>query len=93
MPGKSGKIVVYVTSMHAVRETFEQCQFVLQTLRNHQVVFTSKDIYLHPDYSEELRLRLGDPDNITVPQVIVKLGSLNTFRHGWKLAGMVFQYR
>ena len=75
--------------MQAVRDTFEQCQYVLQTLRNHQVVFTSKDVYLHPDYSEELRLRLGEPENITVPQVIAYLVQMVGMLA--PIEGMVFQ--
>ena len=61
-------MVVYITSMPAVRETHEQCQRIVLVLRAHQVAFVAKDIYLHPDYNEELRLRLGEP-TLTVPQV------------------------
>ncbi len=61
-------MVVYITSMPAVRETYEQCQRIVLVLRAHQVAFVAKDIYLHPDYNEELRLRLGET-KLTVPQV------------------------
>ena len=60
---------MYVTSMKAVRETFDDCQNVISILRSHQVAFVAKDIYLHPDYNEELKLRLGDPGQLTVPHV------------------------
>lgn len=68
MPGQRGKVVVYITSMRAVRETFEQSQSVVQTLRAHQVAFVTKDVYLHPDYNQELRLRMGETKYM-VPQV------------------------
>lgn len=68
LPGGRGKVVVYVTSMQAVRKTYEQCQSILQILRAHQVAFVAKDIYLHPDYNEELQLRLGET-KLSVPHV------------------------
>lgn len=74
-----GKVVVYVTSMQAVRETFEQCQSVIQILRAHQVAFVAKDIYLHPDYNGELQLRLSD-EKISVPHV-----SMHAYYYEWSI--------
>jgi len=68
-PGQRGMVVVYVTSMQGVRNTYEQCQKIIQILRGHQILFLAKDIYLHPDYSKELKMRLGDSTPLAVPQV------------------------
>lgn len=66
--GRRGQVVVYVTSVQAVRSTYEECRRVVQILRNMHVAFQQKDVFLHPDYRKELmeRLRVDKP---TVPQV------------------------
>ena len=68
--GKRGQIVVYVTSVQAVRSTYEECRRVVGILRNMHVTFQQKDVFLHPDYRKELaeRMRIDKP---TVPQVSV----------------------
>ena len=66
--GKRGQVVVYVTSVQAVRSTYDECKRVIQILRNTHVMFQQKDIFLHPDYRKELTERLGGKTP-TVPQV------------------------
>ena len=68
MEGKRGQVVIYVTSVQAVRSTYEECRQVVQILRNMRVDFQQKDIFLHPDYRKELMERLAT-DKPTVPQV------------------------
>lgn len=67
--GKKGKVVVYTTSIKAVRETSENCRRVLHTLQAHRIDFTVKDVNLHPDYSKELSERLQG-SSFTLPQVM-----------------------
>ena len=61
--------MLYITSVKAVRSTHEQCKQVLHILRSHRVLFASRDVFLHPDYSRELAERMGQPKNVTLPQV------------------------
>eukprot|EP00118_Oscarella_pearsei_P004363 m.18559 g.18559 ORF g.18559 m.18559 type:complete len:242 (+) comp27677_c0_seq4:491-1216(+) len=68
--GRGGKIVVYMTSLSAVRETYQQCRVVLLILRAHRVKVSQKDIMLHDEFHDELKERLGRSE-ITVPQVFV----------------------
>ena len=68
--GKKGRVVVYVTSIKAIRETSENCRRVLHTLKAHHIDFTVKDVNLHPDYSKELRERLHN-SSFTLPQVSI----------------------
>ncbi|XP_065846174.1 glutaredoxin domain-containing cysteine-rich protein 1-like [Oscarella lobularis] len=68
--GRGGKIVVYMTSLSAVRETYQQCRVVLLTFRTHRVRVQQKDIMLHDEYHDELKERLGR-DDVVVPQVFV----------------------
>ena len=70
MDGKRGQVVVYVTSVQAVRSTYEECRQVVQILRNMRVAFQQKDIFLHPDYRKELMERLVT-DKPIVPQVSI----------------------
>ena len=72
--GKGGKIVVYITSIQAVRETYEHCKQVVQVLRGHKVQVTLKDVFLHPDYGKELYKRL-ECDTVQLPQVSALLHS------------------
>ena len=68
--GQRGKVVLYTTSVKAVRATHERCKQVTHILRSHQICFTSKNVFLHPDYSKELAERMGnDPKDISLPQV------------------------
>ena len=68
-------MVVYVTSVQAVRSTYDECRQVVQMLRNMHVAFQQKDVFLHPDYRKELTERLGI-DKPTVPQVSISMTGL-----------------
>ena len=65
---RKGKIVIYMTSLTAIRETYSHCCTVLEIIHNHNVRYQTKDIYLHPKYKKELKERLQSR-KVTVPQV------------------------
>lgn len=65
---RKGKIVIYMTSLTAVRDTYSQCCTLLEIVHNHNVRYQTKDIYLHPKYKKELKERLQSR-MVTVPQV------------------------
>lgn len=68
-----GKIVIYTSSLTAVRDSFEKCRMVQQILRNRMVKFEEKDIYLAPEYGNELKERLAGMHNpLKVPVVFLK---------------------
>lgn len=62
-------MVLYTTSVRAVRKTHEMCKEVLHILQAHQVALTVKDVFLHPDYAKELSERMGSNSRETLPQV------------------------
>eukprot|EP00117_Sycon_ciliatum_P007525 scpid70073/ scgid2099/ Glutaredoxin domain-containing cysteine-rich protein CG31559 len=66
----AGKIVLYTTSMKAVRGTHGECIKVTRLFGALRVKFDVKDVLLHPDFMDELQERVDDPD-ITVPQVFI----------------------
>eukprot|EP00911_Craspedida_sp_UC1_P001344 UC1_evm2s1012 len=65
-------IVVYMTSLQAVRSTSLACDKILKLFRNAHKKVRVKDIHLHPDFASELRERYpawGGADD--VPQVFI----------------------
>ncbi len=66
--GRRGQLVVYVTSLQVIRDTYASCKQVLQILKGTRIQFIQKDVYLHPDYGQELAERLGS-DSPPLPQV------------------------
>ena len=70
--GRQGKVVLYVTSVQAVRETHELCKQAVHILKSRRVVFLQKDVFLHPDYGRELSERMEreeEDERIALPQV------------------------
>lgn len=66
-PGGENALVVYTTSLHGVRRTFEDCNRARSVLESHRVVFDERDVALHGEFLAELRELLGEGTN--VPQV------------------------
>lgn len=69
--GKRGKVVLYMTSIKAIRKTHERCKQILLLLQAHQVALTVKDVFLHPDYGKELHERMSGFKDISLPQLFV----------------------
>ena len=63
-------MVLYTTTVKAVRKTHEACKQAEQVLRGHQVALRVKDVFLHPDYSKELSERMENRRDISLPQVL-----------------------
>ena len=59
-----------MTSVQAIKETHELCKRVVHCLRARKIHFTTKDVFLHPTYGEELNERMGGfSKNVKLPQV------------------------
>lgn len=67
---EDGKVVIYTTSFHGVRSTYEECKYVLSVFHNLRVKVEEKDIYVHKFYHNELEERL-QKRCVAVPQVFV----------------------
>lgn len=63
--------MVYVTSLHTVRATFEDCRYVLDLFHNLRIRVTTKDIYVSQFYHSELEGRLAHSGHISVPQIFI----------------------
>eukprot|EP00042_Codosiga_hollandica_P044265 m.432617 g.432617 ORF g.432617 m.432617 type:complete len:593 (-) comp56750_c0_seq1:137-1915(-) len=66
---QDGRVVIYLTSMQAIRQTYSECQAILQIMYNMSVRLNIKDISMHPDYAKELETRLS---GAKVPQLFFK---------------------
>ena len=60
---EKGRLVVYVTSMGVVRDTFQRCQKVKQILRTLLVKFDERDCYMNRSIQDEIRERLQHQNN------------------------------
>ncbi|KAL5219028.1 hypothetical protein ABZP36_019712 [Zizania latifolia] len=61
-PGGERAVVLYTTSLHGVRKTFEDCACVRRLLEGLRVAFLERDVSMHAQYRDELRALLLDLD-------------------------------
>lgn len=64
------RVVVYRTSVRAVRKTFEECNAVRGVFLGHGVAIDERDISMHGEFREELRALMGGPT--PVPRVFIR---------------------
>lgn len=69
---EQGRVVVYVTSMGVVRNTFQRCHKVKQILRNLLVKFDERDCYMNRSIQNEIRHRLPNFNQLALPQVFLE---------------------
>ncbi|RLN22469.1 electron transporter [Panicum miliaceum] len=72
--GADRRVVLYFTSLHVVRSTYEDCRAVRAILRGLRVSVDERDLAMDPRYLEELSAllpRLASPRRVTLPQVFV----------------------
>ncbi len=63
-----GKLVVYLSSVQAVKETYSNCQEIRKILQRARVVFEERDVSLDSSFNKELQARLP---GAKVPQVFL----------------------
>uniref|UniRef100_A0A0E0L9K3 Glutaredoxin domain-containing protein n=1 Tax=Oryza punctata TaxID=4537 RepID=A0A0E0L9K3_ORYPU len=59
-PESARRVVVYLTSLRGIRQTYEDCCATTAILRSYGVRVDERDLSLHAGYKDELRAALGD---------------------------------
>lgn len=71
---EKGKVVVYITTLGVLRETYARCVTVRQILRTLMIKVDERDVFMARDNQMELMDRMGfqSTEEIVVPQVFVE---------------------
>ncbi|KAI4370463.1 hypothetical protein MLD38_018816 [Melastoma candidum] len=70
LPGTEDRIVLYFTSLHGIRRTFEDCYAVRMIFRGFRVWVDERDVSMDLEYKKELQSVLGER-KVTLPQVFI----------------------
>uniref|UniRef100_A0ACD6AP18 Uncharacterized protein n=1 Tax=Avena sativa TaxID=4498 RepID=A0ACD6AP18_AVESA len=76
-PESAGRVVVYLTSLRGIRQTYEDCWAASAILSSYGVRVDERDLSMHAGYKDELRAALG----LATP------GLPQVFVDGWHLGG------
>ncbi|KAF8009941.1 hypothetical protein BT93_J0808 [Corymbia citriodora subsp. variegata] len=82
LPGTGDRIVVYFTSLHGIRRTFEDCYAVRTIFRGFRVWVDERDVSMDLEYKKELQSVLGEK-KVSLPQVFIGgtyVGGADTIR-------------
>ncbi|KAH7656306.1 Glutaredoxin-related protein [Dioscorea alata] len=69
--GGGGKVVIYMTSLRGVRETYNECKEVREIMRSYKVRVDERDVSMDRGFKEELNEVLGKEGG-RLPSVFVK---------------------
>ncbi|RLN11893.1 hypothetical protein C2845_PM09G08600 [Panicum miliaceum] len=58
-PESAGRVVVYLTSLRGIRQTYEDCWSTSAVLRGYGVRVEERDLSMHAGFKDELRAALG----------------------------------
>ncbi|CAL5037666.1 unnamed protein product [Urochloa decumbens] len=58
-PESAGRVVVYLTSLRGIRQTYEDCWSTSAILRGYGVRVDERDLSMHAGFKDELRAALG----------------------------------
>ncbi|CAM8961969.1 unnamed protein product [Rhodiola kirilowii] len=70
-PGGSDTIILYTTTLHTIRKTFEDCQSIRFLLQTFKVEYFERDVSMHAEYRGEMCRVLGD-EKVVPPRLFVK---------------------
>ncbi|XP_076925369.1 uncharacterized protein LOC143588176 [Bidens hawaiensis] len=79
IPGSEKRVVVYMTSLRAVRSTFEACRIVRSILHGFRVPIDERDLLTDSSFSDEIRkimAQIGqgkrDDKRVPLPRVFIR---------------------
>lgn len=65
------RVVLYFTSLRAIRKTYEDCCYVRLILQGFRIFVDERDVSLHAEYRHELQRLLGT-ERISVPMLFIR---------------------
>ncbi|KAH7442594.1 hypothetical protein KP509_03G095700 [Ceratopteris richardii] len=68
-PGGENKVVLYFTSLRAVRRTFRNCALIRSILQGLRVHADERDVWMHSNFRKELTDIMGK--NVPVPRLFI----------------------
>ncbi|CAN6202017.1 unnamed protein product [Urochloa humidicola] len=68
-PESAGRVVVYLTSLRGIRQTYEDCWSTSAVLRGYGVRVDERDLSMHAGFKDELRAALGSGDGGRPPRL------------------------
>ncbi|KAI3786798.1 hypothetical protein L1987_40779 [Smallanthus sonchifolius] len=73
LPGSEKRVVVYMTSLGAVRPTFDACRAVRSILQGFRVAVDERDLSMDSSFREELQkiMSAGGRSNLGLPRVFI----------------------
>lgn len=75
IPESEKRIIIYTTSLHVIRSTFEACRSVKSILRSFRVPIDERDLSMDSNYLHELQSIMADDDGektkLTLPRVFI----------------------
>jgi glutaredoxin len=74
-----GKLVVYTTTMRAIKATANACDSVRRMLQMHRVIFEERDVFMSAQFAEELSERCP---NLRAPQIFFNGNHIGVSRYG-----------
>ena len=68
---ENGRVVMYITTLSILRETWARCVKVRQILRNLLIKVDERDVFMSRENQTELMERMGTEYGLQLPQVFV----------------------
>ena len=69
-PGGEQRCVLYTTSLHGIRKTFEDCSRIRAILQSSDVLIDERDIAMHAEFRQEVTSLAGK--SASVPRLFIK---------------------
>ncbi|XP_024399054.1 uncharacterized protein [Physcomitrium patens] len=69
-PGGEHRVVLYLTSLRGIRQTFEDCQRLKMIFQSFPIWIDERDVSMHAEFRQELKSLFSEP--AMVPRVFIK---------------------
>ncbi|KAF3780727.1 Uncharacterized protein EJ110_NYTH38413 [Nymphaea thermarum] len=71
-PGGQDSVVLYTTTLRAIRKTFEECSAVRHVLSSLRILLDERDVSMHTPFKEELKSLMRTTAAVVPPRLFIK---------------------